>query len=287
MRIRLGIAYDGSPFAGWATQPTAPTVQGALEAGLTLLLRRPARLTVAGRTDAGVHARGQVAHLDVTPAEWDGLGRRHGGDPADALLRRLRGVLGRVLSDIGPHAAGAIVVHSAATAPSGFDARFSALSRRYSYRIADPAAGRDPLVRGSTLWHPEPLDVDALNGSASAVTGVADFLPFCKPRDHATTVRDLQRFRFVRQPDGVVVADVVADAFCHHMVRGLIGAALHVGDGRRDTGWLRERLDARIRDSAIRLAPPHPLVLEEVTYPAAEELAARATATRARRDPLD
>ncbi|WP_229659793.1 tRNA pseudouridine synthase A [Tersicoccus solisilvae] len=286
LRIRLGIAYDGAPFAGWATQPAAPTVQGALEDGLALLLRRPVRLTVAGRTDAGVHARGQVAHLDVTATEWEGLRRRDTGDPADALLRRMRGVLGRVLGDIGPHAADAVVVHRAAVAPAGFDARFSALARRYSYRIADPAAGRDPLRRGSVLWHPEALDVDALNAAAAAVTGVGDFLSFCKPREHATTVRELQRFAFTREPDGVVVADVQADAFCHHMVRGLIGAALQAGDGRRDTGWVRERLDARIRDSATRLAPPHPLVLEEVVYPADADLAARADATRARRDPL-
>lgn len=286
LRIRLGIAYDGAPFAGWATQPSAPTVQGALESGLALLLRRPARLTVAGRTDAGVHARGQVAHLDVTTAEWEGLLRRDTGGPAEALLRRLSGVLGRVLGDLGPHAVNAVVVHSAAIAPAGFDARFSALWRRYSYRIADPAAGRDPLRRDTTLWHPEPLDVGVLNAAADAVTGVGDFLSFCKPREHATTVRDLRRFTFTRQDDGVIVADVVADAFCHHMVRGLIGAALQAGDGRRGTGWLRERLDARIRDSATRLAAPHPLVLEEVGYPADDELAARADATRARRGPL-
>jgi tRNA pseudouridine38-40 synthase len=280
LRIRLDLAYDGGPFSGWALQPGLRTVQGTLETALELLVRRPVRVTVAGRTDAGVHARGQVVHLDLTETEWLGLNRGVELDPAVALLRRLRGALSRGLGDL----TGAIVVHRVSIAPEGFDARFSALWRRYSYRIADGPALWDPLGRYDTLWHKAPLDVDLLNEGSSKLLGLQNFLSYCKPREGSTTIRELQRFEFSRGEDGVIVATVQADAFCHNMVRALVGSALYVGEGLEPPGWLHERLLARKRDARSVLAAPHPLVLEEVAYPSDGELLARAELTRALRE---
>ncbi|MFJ6282849.1 tRNA pseudouridine synthase A [Pseudarthrobacter oxydans] len=280
LRVRLDLSYDGGPFSGWALQPGLKTVQGVLEEALHLLVRRPVRVTVAGRTDAGVHARGQVVHLDLTEAEWLGLPRGHELDPAVAMLRRIRGALSRILGDL----TGAVEVHRIILAPPGFDARFSALWRRYSYRIADGPALWDPLGRYSTLWHKNPLDVDLLNEGASKLLGLQNFLSFCKPREGATTIRELQRFEFTRAEDGVIVATVQADAFCHNMVRALIGSALYVGEGVEEPGWLYERLLAQKRDAKSVLAAPHPLVLEEVAYPSDDELLARAERTRALRN---
>ncbi len=280
MRIRLDLAYDGGPFSGWALQPGLRTVQGTLEEALELLIRRPVRVTVAGRTDAGVHARGQVVHLDLTEAEWLGLNRGAELDPAVALLRRIRGALSRGLGDL----TGAIVVHRVSIAPEGFDARFSALWRRYSYRIADGPALWDPLGRYDTLWHKSPLDVDLLNEGSVQLLGLQNFLSYCKPREGSTTIRELQRFEFVRGEDGVIVATVQADAFCHNMVRALVGSALYVGEGLEPPGWLHERLLARKRDARSVLAAPHPLVLEEVAYPSDDEMLARAELTRALRE---
>ncbi|WP_175417314.1 tRNA pseudouridine(38-40) synthase TruA [Arthrobacter sp. 24S4-2] len=279
LRIRLDLAYDGGPFSGWAVQPGMRTVQGVLEEALALLVRRKVRVTVAGRTDAGVHARGQVVHLDLSEEEWVGLNRGVELDPAVALLRRLRGALSRGLGDL----TGAIEVHSVTLAPEGFDARFSALWRRYSYRIADGPALWDPLGRSSTLWHREQLDVSLLNEGASKLLGLQNFRSYCKPREGSTTIRELQRFEFARGTDGVIVATVQADAFCHNMVRALVGSALYVGSGVEAPGWLYERLLEQKRDAKSVLAAPHPLVLEEVAYPSDGELLARAELTRALR----
>lgn len=279
LRIRLDLSYDGGPFSGWALQPGRLTVQGVLEEALALLIRRPVRVTVAGRTDAGVHARGQVVHLDLAETEWRSLSRGAELDPAVALLRRLRGALSRGLGDLS----GSIEVHRAAVAPEGFDARFSALWRRYSYRIADGPALWDPLGRHATLWHKEQLDTGLLNDGASRLLGLQDFRSYCKPREGSTTIRELQRFEFARGTDGVIVVTVQADAFCHNMVRSLVGSALVVGAGAERPEWLYERLIARQRDARSVLAAPHPLVLEEVAYPSASGLLARAELTRARR----
>ncbi|WP_284979018.1 tRNA pseudouridine synthase A [Arthrobacter sp. fls2-241-R2A-200] len=280
LRVRLDLSYDGAPFSGWALQPGLQTVQGSLEQALALLFQRPVRVTVAGRTDAGVHARGQVVHLDVSEAEWLALPRGHELDPAVALLRRLRGALSRILGEL----TGAVEVHDAGLAPEGFDARFSALWRRYSYRIADGPQRWDPVLRGITLWHKSAVDVDAMNEGSQALLGLNDFRSYCKPREGATTVRELQKLSFARRPDGVILATVQADAFCHNMVRSLVGSALRVGEGLESPGWLLERLLERKRDAKSILAAPHPLVLEEVAYPSDSELLARAELTRARRE---
>ncbi|SNQ49146.1 tRNA pseudouridine synthase A [Frankia canadensis] len=265
VRLRLDIAYDGTPFAGWARQPGRRTVQGDVEDALIRVARLSAvRLTVAGRTDSGVHAVGQVAHVDL-PAEV----------PLGGLARRLNGVLDR-----------SIRVTGLAPAPAGFDARFSALSRRYAYRITDAAHGAEPLRRYDTLAWPRPLDVGAMAAAALLLVGEHDFAAFCRRREGATTVRTLLRLDVSRRrPDGVVVADVEADAFCHSMVRALVGGLLAVGDGRRPVGWPVAVLRRGVRDPAVTVAPAHGLTLMEVRYPPDAELAARAEVTRAVRVP--
>ncbi len=281
VRVRLDLAYQGTAFAGWARQPTLRTVQGTLEDGLATILRGAApRLTVAGRTDAGVHARGQVAHVDLTRAQWEALPGRSDRAPEDALVARLGGVL-----------PGDVVVHRAAQAPAGFDARFSALHRAYTYRVADDPAQRDPLRREWVLWNRRPLDVAAMDAAVRPLLGVRDFAAFCKPRPGATTIRELQHLSWSRPADGpdagLVVAHVRADAFCHNMVRALVGASLAVGEGRRDVGWPAELLASRRRDAGAGVVPAHGLVLEEVTYPPDAELAARADRIRAVRNEED
>lgn len=283
VRLRLDLAYDGTDFAGWARQPALRTVQGVLEDALAVVLRsgprglQPPRLVVAGRTDAGVHARGQVAHVDVAGDALAAVPGRSTRAPVDALVTRLAGVLPPDL-----------VVHRVAAAPPGFDARFAALRRRYTYRVCDAAGVRDPLTRSHVLWHPRPLDVGAMAQAAGALVGLHDFAAFCKPRAGATTIRTLEHLTWSRPesgPDaGLVVASVQADAFCHSMVRSLVGASLAVGEGRRDRAWPAELLAARRRDVAAHVVAAHGLTLEEVAYPADDELAARAEQTRARRD---
>ncbi|WP_127132336.1 tRNA pseudouridine(38-40) synthase TruA [Georgenia sp. SYP-B2076] len=284
VRIRLDVAYDGGAFAGWATQPGLRTVQGVLEEALTTVLRlpAPARLTVAGRTDAGVHARGQVAHLDVPRGAWLALPGRGDRAPGQALVARLAGVLGRGQR---PRGASDVVVRGAGEAPAGFDARFSAVWRRYAYRVADDARFRDPIRRTDVLWHPRPLDVTAMDHAAAGLLGEHDFAAYCKPREGATTIRTLQDFRWRRVPAGapdagLVVATVRADAFCHSMVRALVGASVAVGEGRRDAPWPAQVLAGRERQPGVAVVAGHGLTLEEVAYPGDHELAARAAEAR-------
>jgi tRNA pseudouridine38-40 synthase len=263
IRLRLDLSYDGSGFHGWSRQARLRTVQQVVEEALGRLLLRPApaSLTVAGRTDAGVHARGQVAHCDVPSGAW--------ALAAAAAPRRLARLL-------PPD----VLVRAIRPAAAGFDARFSALWRRYSYRVCDDPAAADPLRRHETLWYPRTLDVDRMNAAAGVCLGVHDFAAFCRRRDGATTVRELLQLGWERPCPGVAVATVTADAFCHNMVRALTGAMLSVGDGTRDAGWLTGILAAAVRDPAVRVVAPHGLCLEEVRYPADGELSARAQATR-------
>ncbi len=253
-----------------------------LGAALAQVLRLPdpVSVVVAGRTDAGVHARGQVCHLDVPASCWHGLPGRSGLEPAASLVRRLNGVL-----------SGDVRVHAARVAPPGFDARFSAVWRRYAYRITDAPAGAPPLRRHDVLAVPltvggpqRRLDVEAMNLASSALVGLRDFAAFCRRREGATTVRTLLEYSWSRQTcdDGeLVVARVVADAFCHSMVRALVGGALAVGTGRRDADWLVGVAVGGQRDPAVSVVAPHGLVLEEVGYPADADLAARAVQARA------
>jgi tRNA pseudouridine38-40 synthase len=263
VRLRIDLSYDGSAFSGWAAQPGRRTVEDVLTAALGRALRLPSppKLTVAGRTDAGVHARSQVAHLDVRAEAWAGA--------ADRAVARLAGLLP---ADVRVRAVG--------LAPEGFDARFSALWRRYAYRVCDDEAAADPLRRHETLWHFRRLDVAAMNEAARSLLGEHDFAAFCRRREGATTIRALRALDWHRDAHGIAVATVVADAFCHNMVRALVGALLAVGEGRRPPGWPTAVLAAGIRDPAVRVVPPHGLCLEEVGYPPPGELAARAAAAR-------
>lgn len=278
VRVRLDLGYDGTDFSGWVRQPGRRTVQGEVEVALGRVLRLdPApSLTVAGRTDAGVHARGQVAHVDLP----SGAGGSSGDLPWDsseglsALRRRLAGVL-------PPD----VRVHGVSVAPAGFDARFSALWRRYVYRVCDAPWGVDPLRRREVLWHNRSLDAARMTAAAERLLGEHDFAAFCKRREGATTIRALRRLDWARVGPGMLEATVVADAFCHSMVRALVGALLAVGDGRKGVPWPGEVLAHGVRDSAVNVAPAHGLCLEEVAYPADDELAARAVLTRRVRTP--
>jgi tRNA pseudouridine38-40 synthase len=275
VRIRIDLAYDGTDFHGWAAQPGLRTVQGELQAALATALRVPeVWVTVAGRTDTGVHARGQVINLDVDDEALAESAGRSQQPPLDALVRRLNGMLP---ADVR--------IHRAVEASPDFDARFSALWRRYAYRIADTPATYDPLRRHHVLHWPRPLDLSLMNVAAADLLGLHDFAGFCKAREGATTIRTVQTLVWERDDTGVAVARVVADAFCHGMVRALVGCLVAIGEGRKDVGWATEVLGHTVRTSAVHAASPRGLTLEEVGYPPDDQLAARALQTRARRQP--
>ena len=353
MRIRLDIAYDGTHFRGWAVQPGLRTVQGTIESALARILGGQPRLVVAGRTDAGVHASGQVAHLDLDEAQvirlrsaarrggavaHDGGAVAHDGsaaahdssisvhagaegrrvavsaeqtagvmrpqaaapDPdaatdataaspgtaadeatettaaaAARLAARIRGVLG-AYSDVA--------VQRTSLAPEGFDARFSAVWRRYAYRVADADAGYDPLERHRTTTVRGSVNEGAMDAAARSLIGLHDFAAYCKPREESTTIRTLLEFDWRRDAEGVLVANVKADAFCHSMVRALVGACVAVGQGRlgvEDVAAIRDRAE---RTNEFTVLAARGLTLTEVGYPLDELLGARAEQTRARRD---
>jgi tRNA pseudouridine38-40 synthase len=269
VRWRLDIAYDGTNFSGWAVQAGRRTVQGELQNWITQILRleEPAQLVCAGRTDAGVHARGQVAHLD--------LGSTAITDDA-VLTRRLNKVLG-----------GDCVVRRISAAPPGFDARFAAIWRRYVYRLSDGDVPPDPLYRHQITQVRHQVDLGRLNEEASTLIGLRDFGAFCRRRDGASTIRTLLELAAQRVPSGpmagVIECTVRADAFCHAMVRSLVGALVAVATGQRDHEWLVAITERGVRDSTITVMPATGLTLEEVGYPADHELAARAFEARALR----
>lgn len=284
-RLRLGICYDGTDFSGWAVQPGRRTVAGVLGDALAVLFREPVPMVVAGRTDAGVHAAGQVAHIDVPAAGLAALAprdlQRAGSDHAVTglvgLRRRLAGLLP---ADVR--------VPTVDLAPAGFDARFGALRRSYRYRIACSDWGMPPLGGRDVLHWRRDLDPDAMDLAAAGLVGLHDFATFCKPREGATTIRDLQRLAVRGQPSPVgdgreIAIDVTADAFCHSMVRSLVGALIAVGEGRFDVGRPAELLAARRRTAEVAVAPARGLTLVAVEYPPDGELAARSQTTRALR----
>lgn len=281
MRIRLDIAYDGTGFRGWARQPGLRTVQGTLEDALARIVGGAPRLVVAGRTDAGVHATGQVAHLDLDPDQVRRLPRGRGSatpepeEAATALSGRVRGVLGAYPD---------VTVRSTVLAPDGFDARFSAVWRRYEYRIADGVARYEPLERLRTTTVRGALDVESMDAAARSLIGLHDFAAYCKPRDEATTIRTLLEFDWRRTDEGVLLAHVRADAFCHSMVRALVGACVAVGEGRLGVEDVVSIRDAAVRTSETKVLAARGLTLSEVGYPALDLLADRAEQTRRRRD---
>ena len=267
VRLRLDIAYDGTEFAGWAAQAGQRTVAGVLDEALSTVFRTPVQLRAAGRTDTGVHATGQVAHVDV---------------PADALPARLPAHAARRRARVPAAGAPAGAVPARpmsgcvdiARAPAGFDARFSALRRHYVYRLSTAPYGVEPQqARYVTPW-PRPLDVDAMAAASRELVGLHDFAAFCRHREGATTIRDLQRLDWSRDGD-LITAYVSADAFCWSMVRSLVGALLAVGEDRREPGWCAALLTATRRSSDFAAAPPQGLTLVGVDYPPDDQLEAR------------
>ncbi len=270
MRIRIDVAYDGAGFHGWAIQPGLRTVQGVLQSALVTVLRLPeASVTCAGRTDTGVHARGQVAHLDLADGALEAAAGRDAATPTVAVVRRLNGVLP---DDVR--------VRRVVEAPAGFEARFSAVWRRYAYRVADGEAAADPLVRGHVLTWRRALDLDAMNQAAAPLLGEHDFSAFCRRREGGSTIRTLLDLRWERDQTGLAVATARADAFCHHHVRSMVGCLLAVGDGRQPPPWPAEVLRAGVRVADVNVAPARGLTLEEVAYPADDQLAVQAQAAR-------
>lgn len=267
VRARFDISYDGTEFSGWARQPGLRTVCGVLEDGLSTVLRVPVALTVAGRTDAGVHADGQVAHADVPAAVL--------GQEPQRLVRRL----GRLLPvDVR--------VTAVSVVPAEFDARFGALRRHYTYRLTTAAHGADPLRSRDTVAWPRQVDLTPMRAAARVLLGEHDFVAFCRRREGASTVRELQRLDLEQPGTDLLVVRVTADAFCHSMVRSLVGALMAVGEGRRSVDWVAGLLWAQQRCSSVPVAPAHGLSLTGVDYPPAAELAARVLRTRAVRGPV-
>lgn len=272
VRYRMDISYDGTDFAGWAMQPGLRTVEDTLMTTLAMVLRLPAppRLVVAGRTDAGVHATGQVTHIDLplgavtmTP---------------EMVLRRINGALG-FNSDV--------VVRSFGAAPVGFDARFSPIARRYEYRISDQIESVNPLERHNTVRFHGRLEAGAMSEAAHSLVGLRNFGAFCRLRPGATTIRELQVFTWERTEQGSLVATLQADAFCHSMVRALIGATVAVGEGRLAAAELNVVRDEALRTSDFTVMPAHGLTLVEVLYPPDAEMGPRAELTRRRRELTD
>ncbi|WP_246394756.1 tRNA pseudouridine(38-40) synthase TruA [Corynebacterium anserum] len=271
IRVRLDVSYDGTDFHGWAAQKGGlRTVAGVLEEKLSLVTRHPIQLVVAGRTDAGVHADGQVCHADIPASAFT---QRSLTCPED-LVRRLSRMLPEDLR-----------LSAASMAPVGFDARFSALRRHYIYRVTTNPAGPLPVrARDTAVWR-RPVELTKVQAAADALIGLNDFAAFCKARDGATTIRELQVFEWtdVSTPSEphTYEAHVVADAFCWSMVRSIVGACLTVGEGRRSESFTGDLLREKQRSSSVPVAPGNGLNLVRVDYPEDDELAARALATRA------
>lgn len=277
MRLRIDLSYEGTAFSGWARQPGRPSVQESVETALATVFRidsKAVRSVVAGRTDAGVHATGQVCHVDLPEQVAESLSTN---DAMALITKRLRGAL-------KPEPA--IWIKSVSVAPEGFDARFSPIGRRYEYRIADRSSEKDPRRPSHTLWLDDSLDETTMNRLGEALCGLHDWASFCRQRAGATTIRTLTEFVWVRDEARVLVASVSADAFCHSMVRSLVGAAVAVGRGKLSVDQVVELRDHAMRTSAWKTMPAHGLTLVEVSYPEDDQLASRAAHTRNPRAPL-
>ena len=266
-RLRLDIAYDGTNFSGWATQPGKRTLQDMVEEAVARIVRHDIDSVVAGRTDAGVHATGQVIHIDVADTAFD----------KELTYKDLRYKLNRILDED-------VRIIDIADAPSGFYARFSALRRYYTYKILDDNQVITPAQRFDVAPWYRHLDHNLMNEAASHLLGKHDFAAFCKFKPGGTTVRSLEKYEWVRTEDGLLVADVVADAFCYSMVRNLVGAIVCVADGRKPTSWIAELLANKERVSDSLVFPARGLTLYQVDYPSDDQLLERARITVAKRE---
>jgi tRNA pseudouridine38-40 synthase len=266
-RLRLDIAYDGTNFYGWGAQPDRRTVQALVEEAIARISRTDIESIVAGRTDAGVHATGQVVHVDVPDAIFS----------SELTYRDLRYKLNRILDED-------VRIMNITDAPQGFHARFSALRRYYTYKILDNNDVIPPLSRYDVASWYRPLDVDRMNEASALVIGHHDFAAFCKYRPGGTTIRSLEKYEWKRTEDGLLVADVVADAFCYSMVRNLVGAVVCVADGRKDPEWMTELLTNKERVSDSLVFPSRGLTLYRVDYPTDDQLLERAKVTIGKRD---
>jgi tRNA pseudouridine38-40 synthase len=263
--LRIDLAYDGTNFFGWGKQPDRRTVQEEVEKAIGTITQTKIESIVAGRTDAGVHATGQVIHVDV---------------PESINLDEIAYKLNRILDTD-------VRVMAVSIAPPAFHARFSALRRHYTYRILDANKVIPPLQRYDVASWYKPLAVDQLNEASALLLGDHDFAAYCKFREGATTIRQLQRFEWVRDSDGYLVGDIVADAFCYSMVRNLVGAVVCVADGRFGPEWIQETLANKVRVSDSLVFPACGLTLRQVDYPSDSELLERAAKTVARREAQD
>ena len=261
-RLRLDLSYDGTNFSGWAIQPDRRTVQQAVEEAIRTVAQAKAETIVAGRTDAGVHATGQVIHVDL---------------PESFEISNLAFKLNQVLD-------ADIRINNIELAPVAFHARFSALRRYYEYRILDANKVIPPLVRFNTEPWYRPLDVDVMNNASALLLGTHNYAAFCKFREGATTIRTLETYQWRRDRDGYLVGDVVADAFCYSMVRNLVGAIVCVADGRKDSSWITKLLEDQERVTDSMVFPGRGLTLYKVDYPNGAELLERAAKTVARRE---
>lgn len=288
----MTLAYDGTLFHGWAAQPGLRTIEGEVSAALARIARRSVPLTVAGRTDAGVHAREQVVHFDMSTREWQRMNPRPG-----AIVRRLQGLLAQEYSALWrsesmmPRAklettsgSSDVVIHRVELVENTFDARFSALGRHYCYILADGQTLADPVMRRNQWWSAaQSLDVGKMNLAANSLLGEHNFLSFCRPREGATTIRTLRKLDVIRREDTTIEVRVSADAFCHSMVRSLVGALYEVGRGKRDQNWVQRLICQPSRQHGVPVAPAQGLTLEKIDYPAPGEWETRALAARNRR----
>ncbi len=275
-RLKIDLSYDGTNFAGWAKQPDQRTIQFEIEEALSRMTRHKVNTVVAGRTDAGVHARHQIIHVDIpaqpvisryrpSETEWD----------IENFFFRINQILSRDIR-----------INSVVEAPANFHARFSAAARHYRYKILDNNRVLSPLQRlDSTTWFRE-LDLDLLNKASQLMLGQHDFATFCRYRPHSTTIRELRRFEWSRDSDGFVIAELAADAFGWNMVRNLVGAAVCVGESRYPVSWMQDILTAKSRVSDSYVFPSCGLTLMQVDYPRDEDLLARIEATLSRRDEI-
>jgi tRNA pseudouridine38-40 synthase len=266
-RLRLDIAYDGTHFFGWATQPGHRTLQELIEEAISRISQTDVASIVAGRTDAGVHATGQVIHVDVPDAMFE----------RELTYLDLRYKLNRILDDD-------VRIMKITDAPEGFHARFSALRRHYTYKILDNNEVIAPLSRHDVASWYRPLEAERMNEASRLLLGHHDFAAFCKFKVGGTTIRTLEKYEWHRSEEGLLVADVVADAFCYSMVRNLVGAVVCVADGRQDPAWISQLLANKERVSDSLVFPARGLTLYQVDYPSNDQLLERAKITVSKRE---